>query len=56
MTKKGRLCIVMEYADGGDVHDEIKKMERMCIPRAHRMVFIACVHPCSTACVIEPRM
>lgn len=27
MTKKGRLCIVMEYADGGDVHDEIKKQD-----------------------------
>lgn len=27
MTKKGRLCIVMEYADGGDVHGEVKKQE-----------------------------
>lgn len=24
MTRKGRLCIVMDYADGGDVHMEIK--------------------------------
>lgn len=27
MTRKGRLCIVMEYADGGDVHMEIKRRE-----------------------------
>lgn len=27
MTKKGRLCIVMDYADGGDVHMEIKRRE-----------------------------
>jgi len=32
MTKKGRLCIVMEYADGGDVHDEIKKMGGKLVP------------------------
>mmetsp|Transcript_75245 Transcript_75245/g.156730 ORF Transcript_75245/g.156730 Transcript_75245/m.156730 type:complete len:480 (-) Transcript_75245:197-1636(-) len=25
MTRKGRLCIVMDYADGGDVHMEIKR-------------------------------
>mmetsp|Transcript_70591 Transcript_70591/g.132096 ORF Transcript_70591/g.132096 Transcript_70591/m.132096 type:complete len:443 (+) Transcript_70591:133-1461(+) len=24
MTRKGRLCIVMDYADGGDVHQAIK--------------------------------
>mmetsp|Transcript_70609 Transcript_70609/g.199338 ORF Transcript_70609/g.199338 Transcript_70609/m.199338 type:complete len:510 (+) Transcript_70609:82-1611(+) len=24
MTRKGRLCIVMEYADGGDIHTVIK--------------------------------
>ena len=23
MTRKGRLCIVMDYCDGGDVHQEI---------------------------------
>jgi len=27
MTRKGRLCIVMDYADGGDVHMEIKRQE-----------------------------
>lgn len=25
MTRKGRLCIVMDYADGGDVHMTLKK-------------------------------
>jgi len=34
MTKKGRLCIVMEYADGGDVHSEIKKQEGKLLPEA----------------------
>jgi NIMA (never in mitosis gene a)-related kinase len=24
-TKNGRLCIVMDYADGGDIFSEIKK-------------------------------
>jgi NIMA (never in mitosis gene a)-related kinase len=24
-TKKGKLCIVMEYADGGDLNQQIKK-------------------------------
>ena len=24
-TKKGKLCIVMDYADGGDIADKIKK-------------------------------
>jgi NIMA (never in mitosis gene a)-related kinase len=24
-TKNGRLCIVMDYADGGDILTEIKK-------------------------------
>mmetsp|Transcript_27978 Transcript_27978/g.65282 ORF Transcript_27978/g.65282 Transcript_27978/m.65282 type:complete len:519 (+) Transcript_27978:87-1643(+) len=27
MTRKGRLCIVMDYADGGDVHMEIVRRE-----------------------------
>uniref|UniRef100_A0A7S0ZLX4 non-specific serine/threonine protein kinase n=1 Tax=Noctiluca scintillans TaxID=2966 RepID=A0A7S0ZLX4_NOCSC len=27
MTRKCRLCIVMDYADGGDVHQEIKRRE-----------------------------
>eukprot|EP00928_Gymnodinium_smaydae_P047337 TRINITY_DN31585_c0_g1_i1.p1 TRINITY_DN31585_c0_g1~~TRINITY_DN31585_c0_g1_i1.p1 ORF type:complete len:554 (-),score=147.92 TRINITY_DN31585_c0_g1_i1:24-1685(-) len=27
MTRKGRLCIVMDYADGGDIHMEIKRQE-----------------------------
>mmetsp|Transcript_105932 Transcript_105932/g.316365 ORF Transcript_105932/g.316365 Transcript_105932/m.316365 type:complete len:506 (-) Transcript_105932:129-1646(-) len=32
MTRKGRLCIVMSYADGGDVHMEIKRREGKLIP------------------------
>mmetsp|Transcript_27215 Transcript_27215/g.55013 ORF Transcript_27215/g.55013 Transcript_27215/m.55013 type:complete len:507 (-) Transcript_27215:151-1671(-) len=32
MTRKGRLCIVMDYADGGDVHMEIKRREGKLIP------------------------
>jgi len=32
MTRKGRLCIVMEYADGGDVHMEIKRREGCLLP------------------------
>mmetsp|Transcript_10793 Transcript_10793/g.29331 ORF Transcript_10793/g.29331 Transcript_10793/m.29331 type:complete len:506 (-) Transcript_10793:112-1629(-) len=35
MTRKGRLCIVMDYADGGDVHMEIKRREGKLIPEAH---------------------
>lgn len=27
MTRKGRLCIVMDYADGGDVHMTIKQQD-----------------------------
>jgi len=27
MTRKGRLCIVMDYADGGDIHMEIKRRD-----------------------------
>jgi len=34
MTRKGRLCIVMDYADGGDVHMEIKRREGKLIPEA----------------------
>merc|ERR1719316_112280 len=34
MTKKGRLCIVMEYADGGDVHSEIQKQGDNLLPEA----------------------
>jgi len=34
MTKKGRLCIVMEYADGGDVHSEIKKQAGELLPES----------------------
>lgn len=34
MTRKGRLCIVMDYADGGDVHMEIKRREGELIPEA----------------------
>merc|ERR1740138_132758 len=32
MTRKGRLCIVMDYADGGDVHQRIKGQEGRLIP------------------------
>jgi len=34
MTRKGRLCIVMDYADGGDVHMEIKRREGQLLPEA----------------------
>jgi len=34
MTRKGRLCIVMDYADGGDVHMEIKRREGRLIEEA----------------------
>jgi len=34
MTRKGRLCIVMDYCDGGDVHMEIKRREGRLIPEA----------------------
>lgn len=34
MTRKGRLCIVMDYADGGDVHMEIKRREGKLLPEA----------------------
>merc|ERR1719217_2031124 len=33
MTRKGRLCIVMDYADGGDIHMEIKKPKAPSFPR-----------------------
>eukprot|EP00928_Gymnodinium_smaydae_P050314 TRINITY_DN33880_c0_g1_i1.p1 TRINITY_DN33880_c0_g1~~TRINITY_DN33880_c0_g1_i1.p1 ORF type:complete len:590 (-),score=118.63 TRINITY_DN33880_c0_g1_i1:353-2122(-) len=32
MTKKGRLCIVMEYADGGDVHTALRKRQGDLLP------------------------
>mmetsp|Transcript_80599 Transcript_80599/g.248615 ORF Transcript_80599/g.248615 Transcript_80599/m.248615 type:complete len:508 (+) Transcript_80599:2-1525(+) len=34
MTRKGRLCIVMDYADGGDVHTAIHKREGELLPEA----------------------
>lgn len=34
MTRKGRLCIVMDYADAGDVHSEIKRRDGQLIPEA----------------------
>jgi serine/threonine protein kinase len=34
MTRKGRLCIVMDYADGGDVHMEIKRRDGQLLPEA----------------------
>lgn len=32
MTRKGRLCIVMDYADGGDVHLRIKQQNGVLLP------------------------
>jgi len=32
MTRKGRLCIVMDYADGGDIHMKIKKQQGVLLP------------------------
>mmetsp|Transcript_105498 Transcript_105498/g.283583 ORF Transcript_105498/g.283583 Transcript_105498/m.283583 type:complete len:476 (-) Transcript_105498:34-1461(-) len=32
MTRKGRLCIVMDYADDGDVHMHLKKQEGRLLP------------------------
>lgn len=37
MTRKGRLCIVMDYADGGDVHMEIKRREGVLIEESKIM-------------------
>jgi len=34
-TKKGRLCICMEYVDGGSVHSEIEKQEGKLIQEPH---------------------
>lgn len=34
MTRKGRLCIVMDYADGGDVHMELKRQNGILLPEA----------------------
>lgn len=28
LTRKGMLCIVMDYADGGDIAQRIKKLSR----------------------------
>lgn len=35
MTRKGRLCIVMDYADGGDLHAEIKRRNGQLIAEAN---------------------
>lgn len=32
MTRKGRLCIVMDYADGGDIHMEVQKRKGDLMP------------------------
>merc|ERR1719162_2246075 len=32
MTRKGRLCIVMDYADGGDLQSAIKKQKGKLLP------------------------
>mmetsp|Transcript_113065 Transcript_113065/g.314687 ORF Transcript_113065/g.314687 Transcript_113065/m.314687 type:complete len:508 (+) Transcript_113065:75-1598(+) len=32
MTRKGRLCIVMDYADGGDLHTAIQKQKGVLLP------------------------
>lgn len=29
-TKKGKICIVMDFADGGDLSDKIKKTKERC--------------------------
>mmetsp|Transcript_35700 Transcript_35700/g.83571 ORF Transcript_35700/g.83571 Transcript_35700/m.83571 type:complete len:456 (+) Transcript_35700:131-1498(+) len=34
MTRKGRLCIVMDYADGGDVHQAIKASQGNLFPES----------------------
>lgn len=34
MTRKGRLCIVMDYADGGDLHTAIHKQKGELLPEA----------------------
>lgn len=34
MTRKGRLCIVMEYADGGDLHSTLKARKGELMPEA----------------------
>lgn len=34
ITRKGRLCIVMAYADGGDVHKALKRREGALLPEA----------------------
>jgi len=41
MTRKGRLCIVMDYADGGDVHMAIKSLEGKLIPEARILEWFA---------------
>ncbi|CAD7938654.1 unnamed protein product [Amoebophrya sp. A120] len=32
LTRKGRLCIVMDYCDGGDVHQKIKQQNGVLLP------------------------
>lgn len=34
MTRKGKLCIVMEYADGGDLSSALKNQEGKLVPEA----------------------
>jgi len=34
MTRKGRLCIVMDYADGGDLHTALHKQRGELLPEA----------------------
>jgi len=40
ITRKGRLCIVMAYADGGDVHKAIKRREGALVPEAQVLEWI----------------
>lgn len=41
MTRKGRLCIVMDYADGGDVHMELKRQVGQLLKEAQILEWFA---------------
>eukprot|EP00929_Paragymnodinium_shiwhaense_P121307 TRINITY_DN93487_c0_g1_i1.p1 TRINITY_DN93487_c0_g1~~TRINITY_DN93487_c0_g1_i1.p1 ORF type:complete len:466 (+),score=123.95 TRINITY_DN93487_c0_g1_i1:93-1490(+) len=43
MTRKGRLCIVMDYADGGDLNGKIKKQGGLLLPESQVLLwFVQC--------------